>query len=321
MQERNKKVAKKKRHRRLLSLFLTFAMALSMAGSMSSYAADGTQDGDGSAPARTATAGAVRTADGDTTDAYTLGEPDSTRYDGRVWVDKSVSAEDSVDFENGKTVQNNSDFLVTYSALATSTVVQGGSPVDVVFVLDLSTSMCWGTQTDKVTTENDSRIYAMVQALNESIDTFVKASDKNRIAISVFNGTGSVLMGLTETGDIKKQIQSGENYITLTNFDEAKERATIQCNMVSGKPEVTTAGGTNIQAGLYQGMNILATEKNTTYSPTDGVSVTRIPNVVVMSDGAPTTFVSSEDSEYRVNGGPWEKYNKIIKDTFSRMAF
>lgn len=316
MQERNKKIAKKKRHRRLLSLFLTFAMALSMAGSMSAYAADGTQDGDGSAPARTATAGAVRTADGDTTDAYTLGEPDSTRYDGRVWVDKSVSAEDSVGFGNGKTVQNNSDFLVTYSALATSTVVQGGSPVDVVFVLDLSTSMCWGTQTDKVTTKNDSRIYAMVQALNESIDTFVKASDKNRIAISVFNGTGSVLMGLTETGDIKKQIQSGENYITLTNFDEAKERATIQCNMVSGKPKVTTAGGTNIQAGLYQGMNILATEKNTTYSPTDGVSVTRIPNVVVMSDGAPTTFVSSEDSEYRVNGEPWEKYNKIInKDT------
>ena len=59
MQERNKKIAKKKRHRRLLSLFLTFAMALSMAGSMSAYAADGTQDGDARAPARPPTARAL----------------------------------------------------------------------------------------------------------------------------------------------------------------------------------------------------------------------------------------------------------------------
>ena len=113
-----------------------------------------------------------------------------------MWVDKSVSAEDSVNF-GSNTVTNDSDFLVTYSALATSTSVQSGAPVDVVFVLDLSASMCWGTQAQTVTNEEDSRIKAMVDALNESISVLAQANSENRIGVAVFNGTGRVVMPLT----------------------------------------------------------------------------------------------------------------------------
>ncbi|WP_281724558.1 Spy0128 family protein [Lachnoclostridium phocaeense] len=303
MQERNKKVAKKKRHRRLLSLFLTFAMALSMAGSMSSYAADGTQDGDGSAPARTATAGAVRTADGDTTDAYTLGEPDSTRYDGRVWVDKSVSAEDSVDFENGKTVQNNSDFLVTYSALATSMNTVGQTPTDTVFILDLSASMTWGyDKSGEAVSQDSSRLQAMVDSMNSAIDILVKANPQNRIAIVTFNGTSedaqALIPNLMTGEDVLQKVDKG-NYLEISdyNYTVGKDdgKAKVYCNITN--KTASTAGGTNIQSGLFRGMSILANAKDTT-ADVNGQTVTRVPNVILMSDGAPTTFSSSQNASY-----------------------
>ena len=319
MQERNKKVAKKKRHRRLLSLFLTFAMALSMAGSMSAYAADGTQDGDGSAPARTATAGAVRTADGDTTDAYTLGKPDSTRYDGRVWVDKSVSAEDSVDFGNGKTVQNNSDFLVTYSALATSMNTVGQTPTDTVFILDLSASMTWGyDKSGEAVSQENSRLQAMVDSMNSAIDILVKANPQNRIAIVTFNGAcedeQALISQLTTGEEVLQKVDKG-NYLEISdyNYTVGKDdgKAKVYCNITN--KTASTAGGTNIQSGLFRGMSILANAKDTT-ADVNGQTVTRVPNVILMSDGAPTTFSSSTDATYTNDKGQ-ERTGKITNET------
>ena len=76
------------------------------------------------------------TADGDTKTDYSwsLGSTNSTRYNGRVWADKSVSTTD-VTFQGDAgsvTVpivrgEDASDFLVTYSALATSGQVSGES--------------------------------------------------------------------------------------------------------------------------------------------------------------------------------------------------
>ncbi|HJC73478.1 MAG TPA: hypothetical protein H9697_00780 [Candidatus Mediterraneibacter faecavium] len=68
-------------------------------------------------------------------------------------MDKSVSSEASVDFEDAGQVTNNSDFLVTYSALATSTNTVGLTPTDTVFILDLSASMTWGFSGTKSVTD------------------------------------------------------------------------------------------------------------------------------------------------------------------------
>lgn len=141
--------------------------------------ADGSKDAGVQTLAAVTGDGVRHDADPDTTQEYTLGDPDSTRYDGRVWVDKSVSKDKSVSFGGDKSVANNSDFLVTYSALATSTAVQGDTPVDVVFVLDLSASMCWGTRAQTVTSKEDSRIKAMVDALNENIAVLAEAGSEN----------------------------------------------------------------------------------------------------------------------------------------------
>ena len=340
MKQRNP-VTKERRKsgRKVLAAVLSLAMILTLTNPTTVFAAekDGTEQSDGfwhnavesiadffgfgdddeadaGAQTRAATEGdgVQRTADTDTTQEYTLGDPDSTQYDGRVWVDKTVSAEDAVSFGDNMSVDNNSDFLVTYSALATSTSVQGGTPVDVVFVLDLSASMCWGTQAQTVTNEEDSRIKAMVDALNENISILAEASSENRIGVAVFNGTGRVLMKLTRVAEFDNNIRN-DQYFSLTSFNgtngQDNGNATVTCNMNGETAD--TAGGTNVQAGLYQGMKLLANEKNTTFT-VDGQTVTRIPNVVVMSDGAPTTFASPTNAQYREGtSGRWNSTGVI----------
>ena len=344
MKQRNP-VTKERRKsgRKVLAAVLSLAMILTLTNPTTVFAAekDGTEQSDGfwhnavesiadffgfgdddeadaGAQTRAATAGdgVQRTADTDTTQEYTLGDPDSTQYDGRVWVDKTVSAEDAVSFGDNMSVDNNSDFLVTYSALATSTSVQGGTPVDVVFVLDLSASMCWGTQAQTVTNKEDSRIKAMVDALNENISILAEASSENRIGVAVFNGTGRVLMKLTRVAEFDNNIRK-DQYFSLTSFNgtngQDNGNARVTCNMNGETAD--TAGGTNVQAGLYQGMKLLANEKNTTFT-VDGQTVTRIPNVVVMSDGAPTTFASPTNAQYREGtSGRWNSTGVITNDS------
>lgn len=229
-----------------------------------------------------------------------------TRESGRVWVDKSVMDQDftvdNVAVQNGE-----SDFTVMFSTTSSSTIVLEKQPIDTMFVLDFSASMNWDSTGTEATTRENSRILAMVNALNNAIDTLIKTNPENRIGIAVFSGTASEMLPMTSGRDILKKVTDKE-YISLSHYalkeketEEAKQEAdsTVKCNI--NNVEIKTAGGTNIQAGLALGMNVLANESNTTVQLEDGTTVTRIPNVVFMSDGAPTTFASASDCEYYLN--------------------
>lgn len=243
MQKGNRKTVKRRKMRSILSALLALAMVLSLSVSEPVYAADGSEGSgksffsraieaaadffgigddatDAGAQARTATTGdgVQRTADTDTTQEYTLGDPSSTQYDGRVWVDKSVSAKDKVTF-GSNVVTNASDFLVTYSALATSTNTVGVTPTDTVFILDFSTSMTWGYKEDHVSVARDqSRIQAMITSVNNAIDALVKANPQNRIAIAVFNGASTTLLPKLMTGAAILQQVSDGNYLSIYNY-------------------------------------------------------------------------------------------------------
>lgn len=201
-------------------------------------------------------------------------------------------------------VANNSDFLVTYSALATSTIEVGQTPTDTVFILDLSASMTWGySESGKSVPQGESRLQAMVNAMNSAIDTLVKANPQNRIAIVTFNGSctaDQALMPTLMTGkEILEQVEDGR-YLEIQNYDQhlvvGEDKATADVYCAATKRTASTSGGTNIQAGLFRGMSILA-QSNTTAN-VNGATVTRIPNVILMSDGAPTTFSSSKNARY-----------------------
>ena len=298
---------RRKKGRKVLAAVLMPVLALAMAAGIFS-------GGPGQVQAAN-----VKKVDSVTMNDYSswLGNNESTRYNGRVWSDKSVSTE-NVTFGNNEVVEiGDSDFLTTYSLLGTSMKVSRQQPTDTVFILDFSTSMTWGYNKDHESVEQeDSRIQALVNSVNKAIDTLAKANPENRIAIAVFNGSSTALLPELTTGSkILEKVQDGK-YLEITNynFEPGKDggKAFVTCH-INGK-EANTDGGTNIQAGMFAGMKILADEKDTTYELADGTQVTRIPNVVFMSDGAPTTFASAKNAKY-IDENNGERSGSITNST------
>lgn len=269
-----------------------------------------------------ATVGSDRVSDANTTGTYNdaLGvEGNSTRYSGRVWTDKTVFTGNAtftgtVDSEEKTyTIQNDSDFLVAFSALANSTAIRKTEtvPVDVVFVLDLSGSMNWAVDAEEVTASTDveaqaeSRLQAMVNSLNSAIDQLVTANENTRIGIVTFNDKATNVYTLDQVTK-----RAGQDYLNITSFqiyisssNKREANATIEFRLnESTTSTADTAGGTNIQAGLYLGMKQLADVSQTT-ATVGGKEYTRQPYVILMSDGAPTTFASAEDAKWEDESG------------------
>lgn len=296
----------------VLAVFAAIALALSLG--LSSYAYANPLDDftnavtsffTGSSRAATIDDDSAYAADGDTRGTYTnvLGDNSSTRYDGRVWTDKTVSTED-VSFDGiDETIQNDSDFLVTYSALATSTQVSGEStvPTDVVFIVDLSGSMSNG---DSGMDDGRSRIAHVVDALNEAIETLMASNPQSRVAVVGYSSTATTLLPLDHY--TKQSNRWGEEYdfFSLNRDTPSNSYADLTVHAVNSRgqnvnEEEEVSGGTNVQMGVYQGMNILASESSTT-ATVGGQEVNRVPSVVLMSDGA-ATYSSSSTSWWAPN--------------------
>lgn len=270
----------------MLAVFAAIALALSLG--LSSYAYANPLDDltnavtsffTGSSRAATVDDDSAYAADGDTRGTYTnvLGDNSSTRYDGRVWTDKTVSTED-VSFDGiDATVQNDSDFLVTYSALATSTQVSGESqvPVDVVFVIDNSNSMDKDVEEGSFWNPNpDSRLEATVDAVNASIAQIMESNPESRVAVVLYGMEAEVLLPL-------------DHYEPMWNGDY------ISCNYSSSNTFTATGNhrvymstndrGTNTHLGVDAGMDILKSATNIGEG-----SDKHVPSLILLSDGAST---------------------------------
>ena len=175
--------------KRLLSVFLCFAMLLTYlpTTSLVASAADGYQYKGGAGN---------KISDLDTSTKYSesLGDNASTEYAGRIWTDKSVYTGDATfDMYGGATStfklnesKNGEDFLIAYSALATSEAVSGSTqaPVDVVLIIDISGSM----SNDESDMDNGkSRIYNTFQAANKAIDELMALNPYTRVAVVAFS--------------------------------------------------------------------------------------------------------------------------------------
>ncbi len=280
-------------------------------------------------------AGTNVVSDLDTSTKYTdsLGDNASTEYAGRIWSDKSVYSDDAVfdTFGGGKSTivlnenNNGEDFLVAFSALASSESIEGESqaPVDVVLILDISGSM----SNAESNMDNDySRIYNTIQAANSAIDKLMALNENTRVAVAAFSSNAQVLLPLdryTKTTTVERVwVSTGpgrndgyweENEVEVPYFTLNRESAsdnyavlyTKAVNSENNKIEKSTdvQGGTNIQLGLYEGMQILA-EENNTIANINGQQVQRVPAVILLSDGSPT-YSSNSKSWW----APQDNYN------------
>ena len=230
---------------------------------------------------------AEKTSDGNTTGSYAqnLGDNSSTRYAGRVWTDKTVYTEDAI-FSGDVgdvTVQNDSDFLVAYSALATTQNITGKSavPVDVVFVIDNSNSM-----DDSVGGgSRQSRLGATVEAVNTSIATIMESHPDSRVAVVLYGSNARTLMPLGHYSASTSGQHSGDYLWYSSDTDWWGNTDTTFGSVASNSNLEMTydVRGTNIHSGVDTGMDILKGATNIG----EGASK-HVPALILLSDGAAT---------------------------------
>lgn len=235
---------------------------------------------------------AEKTSDGNTTGSYAqnLGDNSSTRYAGRVWTDKTVYTEDATfsgDVGN-VTVQNDSDFLVAYSALATTQNITGKSsvPVDVVFVIDNSNSMDDPIE-DRPLWEGQapSRLESTVDAVNASIATIMESHPDSRVAVVLYGSNARTLMPLGHYSASTSGQHRGDYLWYSSDTDWWGNTDTTFGSVASNSNLEMTydVRGTNIHSGVDTGMDILKGATNIG----EGASK-HVPALILLSDGAAT---------------------------------
>lgn len=204
---------------------------------------------------------------------------DGNRYAGRVWVDKSV-------FKNGDVARFNSKndasssyqvalaedeaFQVVFSALgstmSTKESITSTGPMDIVLVLDTSTSM------DDTDSQGVTRLQRTIEAANLLLDDLLNMKNV-RIAIVTYNEDSETVLPLNEyTNGVELVVT---DYFNNGSSDAGVVTAYDKDRRVLGKDDGYTMG-TNLQSGIDRGFNILANATGV-----DG----RIPVAIVLTDG------------------------------------
>ncbi|MBQ8731828.1 MAG: VWA domain-containing protein, partial [Oscillospiraceae bacterium] len=291
--------------KRLISGFLSFAMLLTILP-LTAFAASGAAD-----------SLYHRIADDNTMDLWkeyfpvtgSASNPLSTQNAGGVWTDKSVFTNADA-FPAGVTMMDEGkNFLTALSAIAANKEVVGYStvPTDTVFVLDLSNSM------------SQSNVDDLVDATNAAIQQLQAINKNNRVGVVLYSGSSDDRTydnSVAALMPIDRYTTTNPNgkYIEYTNNGTVRlARSWTNALQVSGtkgtiQSESKSHGGaTYIQAGLWEAYNLFNAV------PDDEIVIgnnnwqageSRMPILVLMSDGAPTlgtTYFDNVSNSYYGN--------------------
>lgn len=202
---------------------------------------------------------------------------DNTQNAGKITVGKSVS-DSAVTLTSGSGSQTftpeEDNFIVTVSQTAQVMGLASESkiPVDVVFVLDTSNSM------------KDGRATSMVTATNSAIKSLMESNQYNRVGVVAFSST-------SRNEAAAEQLSALAHYDDVGDVKAASEHLRWSGSRILGRGTNAGSregvnGGTNIHAGIALGAQMLTGA--TTTVEIDGETVTRMPFLVILSDGAPT---------------------------------
>ncbi len=218
---------------------------------------------------------------------------------GRIWTDKSVTAQSDGTF--GVKLSALAQEYMTATTTGTSVGSSGGNPnapaADVTFILDMSTSMGNGSTKGSggydILQSNGTdyyyRIQAMSYAADNAIKTIMDANPNNRVAVYSFGGAATadhlatiMDLGHYEAGTVSTQSPGG--YLTYVNSTTIKHTANLKKGSTTYSGEFKTGGGTPTQDGIMYGISStidkLASLKTTDTAPK------RQPYVFILSDGA-----------------------------------
>ena len=218
-----------------------------------------------------------------------------TEITNTAFTDK-VSSDSTIKLEDIEIGQRGS---ITVKSITSSTDTVS-TPMDVVFVLDTSGSMTYGLK--NTNSQEESRAKAMVNAVNSSIKTIMSKNKDSRVGVVGFSGDASTIIPL-------ENYAQGIDYLTreYSAGDRRHDSSqTIKSN-VGNKTSREVTGGTNTQSGIKLGAEMLTSVQNTTTATVtlkDGTTktITRIPLLILVTDGEPTYYYASETATGKVNG-------------------
>ena len=227
---------------------------------------------------------------------------------------------------NGLTIKNtfrqDIEGVITIKNTKTSNV-----PVDVVFVLDISTSMLIGT-TDAdlrawesgITPPNrysrNNRATDMVASVNSAIKNIMDGNPNNRVGIVLFNRQGYEMLQLgrytAKSGNQYIKFANNSNGTVDANPNNESKSAYIVAN-VNQTPtkqyvqfrdtnawSVNKKIGTNTQAGIISGYNLFKNVASTvTNNNGAGKGVKHTPVMILLTDGDPTHIYTKSSTDPR----------------------
>lgn len=237
-----------------------------------------------------ATVGATTLADPSSASTWrNWGLENSTENVGRIWTDKTVSAEDIVLTGAGgdKIISKNkdSDFLTAFSAISSTSNLRetATEPLDIVLVLDASGSM----DDPMGRTDSTKRIDALKAAANSFIDEIAarnagisKADQRHSVAVVKFSGDKTDRVGNNTYRD------GGHTY----NYSQAMQNLTVvdangASNLKDKVNAISPAGATRSDYGLELAQSQL-----------EGGRAGARKVVVFFTDGKPTKFSDFDSS-------------------------
>ena len=219
--------------------------------------------------------------------AFYLDGERSADLNGKIWTDKSVS------------IGDNNDFEVTFSALGQTFASQEASQsqiaFDVVFVVDVSSSMSWD-----VSGESTTRMQATVNALNLAASTLME-NPNNRMSVVRFSSNAATYVPL---GHYSKSSQWGneQNYFSVSYNDHD---ITFTAQGFSRERD-TLVGGTNQQSGYFEAGDVL-----TSAEMPEGNAVKRTPVVIMLTDGDPSTSSGYGITSNWKTGEAWDGSTQV----------
>lgn len=228
---------------------------------------------------------------------------ETTQNAGAVWMDKSVFTDASEFPESVRMKDDENNFLVALSAIAANKEIVGYStiPTDTMLVLDISGSMA-----------NDAA--TLVSSANAAIKKLLDTNYNNRVGVVVYAGNTSSGASTYEQGTklllpLSRYTANNNVYLRLDGGTVKVASSLRDQNNKSYDGSKSVAGGTYIQAGIYEALKQFekAYENNDTVVKDnfqDGTK--RLPIMVLMSDGAPTTSTTNfaeVDKKYYIGSG------------------
>ena len=232
---------------------------------------------------------------------------------GGVWTDKSVFTDASAFPDSVKMINDDENFLTALSALAANKEVVGYStvPTDTVLVLDLSGSM-----------ENSNSEDRLIDAANSAIKRLLDTNNNNRVGVVLYSASGST--GTSTYSESVTQILpidryttgSDGKYLSLNNQGTVSVDSDVRGTKNFDRKTKSFGGGTYIQAGLwealkmFEGMDTVISDNN--WQSGDN----RMPILVLMSDGAPSTGTTNYANVGTSNVGNGDENGLVAGNAF-----